>query len=237
MSKRTVYNEVSSKIESMDLSVRETRELLVRTLRGRLDVGVVSVQIVGDLYDRLTSLAYIDLPTNKDFISRFIKASLHHSLVRAGYDNPESIYNAEEFNKEIHEVLLAADFACDISFEASIYFHILPSELGHPQPVSLFFHEDFHRDELTVDGVHYSVRSDERYTLTDSMVDELEAMIVVHSAMSDMTIEIDPCSMRVELHFWPKSGIDFLDVVLWDGLFSYNTDILYGWLSTIPEFI
>lgn len=237
MSKRSVYQEVVAKIEGMDLTVRSTRELLVRTLRGRLEVGVVSVRIVGELYDRLTSLAYIDLPTNKDFISRFIKASLHHSLVRAGYDNPESIYNAEEFNKEIHEVLLAADFACDISFEASIYFHILPVELGHPQPVDLFFHEDFHRDELTVDGVHYSVRSDERYTLTDSMVDELEAMIVVHSAMSDPMVEIEPCSMRVELHFWPKSGIDFLDGILWDGLFSYNTEAIYNWISTFPEFI
>lgn len=237
MSKRTVYNEVSSKIEGMDLTVRSTRELLVRTLRGRLEVGVVSVQLVGELYDRLTSLAYIDLPTNKDFITRFIKASLHQSLLKMGYDNPESIYNTEAFNKEVHEVLLAADWACDISFEASIYFHILPVELGHPQPVNLFFHEDFHRDELTVDGVHYQVRSDERYTLTNHLVDELEAMIVVYSAMSDPMVEIEPCSMRVELHFWPKSGIAFLDDILWDGLFSYNTDIIYGWLSTFPEFI
>lgn len=237
MSKRTVYQDVVEKIEGMDLSVRETRELLVKTLRGRLDVGAVSIRIVGELYDRLTRLAYIDLPTNKDFITRFIKSSLHHSLVRAGYDNPESIYNAEEFNKEIHEVLLAADFACDISLESTIYFHILPVELGHPQPVDLFFHEDFHRDELTVDGVHYSVLPGERYTLTDHMIDELEAMILVHSSMTDMTIEIEPFTMRVELHFWPKSGIDFLDDILWDGLFSYNTPLLYGWLSTYPEFI
>lgn len=237
MSKRTVYNEVIAKIEGMDLSVRSTRELLVRTLRGRLDVGVVSVRIVGELYDSLTSLAYIDLPTNKAFISRFIKASLHQSLTRAGYTEPEAIYNTEAFDKEIHEVLLAADWACDISFESSIYYHVLPVELGHPQPVSLFFHEDFHRDDLTVDGVTYFVPSDERYTLTDHLIDELEAMIVVYSAMGDPMIEIEPFTMRVELHFWPKSGIDFLDSVLWDGLFSYNTEQIYQWLLTYPEFI
>lgn len=231
----SIYKEVVEKIEETDLTIRETRQLYIRALRGNLEVGRVDVRVHADLYDSLTDLPYIEVTTYKDFITRYITAVIHQSLTRRGYKDPESITNTEYFKQELHEVLLAADWECGYDFNSFIYFHILPVELRHESPVSLFFQRDEDEDDFQIDGVRYFVPSVERYTITSAMVGELQSLITLYSTLSDLTSAVQPSSITVNLNHW--SGIHFLDDVLWDGLFSYNTEEIYRWMMTVPEFI
>lgn len=238
MTKRTAYKGIVAKIEETDLSISVAKQLLVKTLRGNLEVGSIDIRLLSELYDDLTTLSYITQPTYKTFIEHFIKASLHKSLLRAGYDDPDLIYNTADFRSGVHEVLLAADWVSELEFEATIYFHILPAELGHPQPVSLFYQVNQNEREFTVGGVSYSVLPDEQYKLSPEMIGEFQALITLYDVLNnDLSSRLDPCSIILALDYWPHSGIDFLDEVLWDGLFSYNTDSIYRWLSTYPDFI
>lgn len=238
MTKTTVYQDIVAKIEETDLSVSTAKQLLVKTLRGNLEVGSIDIRILSELYDDLTTLSYIAHPTYKDFIQQFIKASIHQSLLRAGYEDPDSVYNSSEFRREMHEVLLAADWECEIVFEATIYFHILPIELGHPQPVSLFYQVDQDGGEFTVEGVRYSVLPDDQYMLNPAIIGEFQAVITLFSVLhNELSSGLEPCSIILALDYWPHSGIDILDEILWDGLFSYNTSQIFGWLSTYPDFI
>lgn len=235
MTRTTIYNEVVSKVEETDLSISETRQLYIRALRGNLEVGMIGIQAGADLYDPLTTLPYIEETTYKGFITRYITAIIHQSLLKAGYKDSSSITNTEDFRRELHEVLLAADFDCGYNFNSSIFYHILPVELNHRSPVSLFYRRDEDRDDFQVDGTSYSVRSDERYYITPGMIGELQAVITVYSALNDLSSAVQPSSITVVLNHW--DGVHFLDEVLWDGLFSYNTDMIYRWMLTIPDFI
>ena len=237
MTRTSVHQEVIEKIEELDLSISVAKQVYIKALRGNLTVGSVDIRILSELYDDLTTLSYIAHPTYKDFIEQFIKASIHQSLLRAGYEDPDLIYNTSDFRRELHEVLLAADWDCEVVFEATIYFHILPVELGHPQPVSLFYQVERDEDEFTVDGVSYSVLPDDQYMLNQAIIGEFQAIITLFSVLnSELSSEVEPCSITIALSYWSHSGIDILDEVLWDGLFSYNTDSIYGWLSTYPYF-
>lgn len=236
MSKTSVYQEVIKKIEETDLSISGAKQVYIGTLRGNLEVGSIHVNTYAELYDSITSLSYIVQPTYKDFISRYITAIIHQSLLKAGYKEPDSIINTESFKQELHEVLLAADFDCKVYFYATIYFHILPVELGHQQPVSLFYQRFQDEDEFTVEGISYSVPSDSRYYLTPEMVGEFQSVMTLYNVLNNLSSEVEPCSITIDLHYWSQ-GIHFLDDVLWDGLFSYNTDLIYQWVLTIPEFI
>lgn len=237
MSKTSVYQEVITKIEETDLTVSVTKQVYIGTLRGNLEVGSIHVNTYAELYDSITSLSYVVQPSYKDFISRFITASIYKSLLRAGYKDPESIINTGDFKQELHEVLLAADFDCKVYFYATIYYHILPVELGHHQPVSLFYQRFQDEDGFQVEGISYSVPSDSRYYLTPEMIGEFQAVMTLYNTLDNaLTSGVEPCSITIDLHYW-SNGIDFLDVVLWDGLFSYNTESIYNWLSTFPEFI
>lgn len=237
MSKRTVYNEVVAKIEETDLSVSVAKQLYIKTLRGNLEVGSIHVNTYAELYDSITSLPYVVQPSYKDFISRYITAIIYQSLTKAGYNNPESIINTGDFKQELHEVLLAADFDCKVYFYATIYYHILPVELGHHQPVSLFYQRFQDEDGFQVEGISYSVPSDSRYYLTPEMIGEFQAVMTLYNTLDNaLTSGVEPCSITIDLHYWSK-GIHFLDDILWDGLFSYNTESIYTWLLTIPEFI
>lgn len=237
MSKTSVYSDVVQKIEETDLSISATRQLLLKAMRGNLEVGMIGIRAGADLYDPLTSLPYIETTTYKDFISRYITAIVHQSLTRAGYKDPESIINRDEFKQELHEVLLAADWECGYEFNSTIYFHILPEVLKHGSPVSLFYRRDGDEDELDfqVDGSRYFVLPSERYYITSPMIGELQSLITLYSTLSDLTSAVQPSSITVVLNHW--DGIHFLDEVLWDGLFSYNTEQIYNWLLTVPEFI
>lgn len=237
MTMTSVYNKVVEKIEETDLTLRETRQLYIKALRGNLSVGMVGINTGADLYDSLTSLPYVEETTYKDFISRYITAVIHQSLLKEGYKDPSSIINSDDFRQELHGVLLAADWECGYQFYSSIYFHILPEVLRHRSPVSLFFRRDGDEDELDfqIDGVSYFVPSDERYSITSAMVGELQSVITIYSALTDLTSCVQPSSITVVLNHW--SGIHFLDDILWDGLFSYNTEAIYRWMLTIPEFI
>lgn len=235
MTRTSIYKEVVSKVEETDLSISATRQLYIRALRGNLEVGRVDIRAGADLYDPLTSLPYIETTTYKDFISRYITAIVHQSLTRAGYKDSDSIINRDEFKQELHEVLLAADWECGYQFYSSIYFHILPVELNHRSPVSLFFNRDEDELDFQVDGTSYSVRSDERYYITPEMIGELQSVITVYSALTELTSAVQPSSITVVLNHW--DGIDILDEILWDGLFSYNTEAIYHWMLTIPDFI
>lgn len=237
MSKRTVYNEVVAKIEETDLSVSDAKQLYIKTLRGNLEVGSIDINTFAELYDSITSISYVVQPSYKDFISRYITAIIYQSLTRRGYSNPESIINTGDFKQELHEVLLAADFDCEVYFYATIFYHILPVELGHHQPVSLFYQRFQDEDEFVYDGVSYFVLPSERYSLTPEMVGEFQSVITLYNVLDNsLTSGVEPCSITIDLHYWSK-GIHFLDDVLWDGLFSYNTGSIYNWLLTIPEFI
>lgn len=237
MTRTSVYNKVIEKIEDADLTISDIKQVYIKALRGNLSVGMIGIQAGADLYDSLTTLPYIEETTYKGFISRYITAVIHQSLTRAGYKDSDSIINRDEFKQELHEVLLAADFDCGYNFNSSIYFHILPVELRHESPVSLFYRRDGDEDELDfkVDGVRYFVPSDERYYITPEMIGELQAVITVYSALNDLSSAVQPSSITVVLNHW--SGIHFLDEVLWDGLFSYNTEAIYHWMLTIPDFI
>lgn len=235
MTRTSIYKDVVEKIEETDLSIRETRQLYIRALRGNLEVGRVDVRVHADLYDPLTSLPYVEETTYKDFISRYITAVIHQSLTRRGYKDPDSIINSEGYKQELHEVLLAADWECGYEFNSFIYFHILPEVLRHESPVSLFFRRDGDEDDFQIEGARYSVPSDERYSITTGMVGELQSLITLYTTLSDLTSAVQPSSITVVLNHW--SGIHFLDDVLWDGLFSYNTEAIYHWMLTTPEFI
>lgn len=236
MTRTSVYNKVVHKIEETDLSISGAKQVYIGTLRGNLEVGSIHVNTYAELYDSITSLSYVVQPSYKDFISRFITASIYKSLLRAGYDNPDSIINTGAFKQEIHEVLLAADFDCKVYFYATIYYHILPVELGHHQPVSLFYQRGQDEDGFQVEGISYSVPTDERYYITPEIIGEFQAVMTLYNVLTNLSSEVEPCSITIELHYW-SNGIDFLDAILWDGLFSYNTDSIYNWLSTFPEFI
>lgn len=237
MTMTSVYNKVVEKIEETDLSISAIRQMYISALRGNLEVGMIGIKVGADLYDPLTSLPYVETTTYKDFISRYITAVIHQSLTRRGYKDPDSITNTEGFKQELHGVLLAADWECGYDFNSYIYFHILPEVLNHKSPVSLFFRRDVDEDEddFQIDGVSYFVPSDERYYINPGMVGELQAVITLYSALDYLTNQIDPCSIKVVLHYW--TGIHFLDEVLWDGLFSYNTEPIYNWIFTFIEFI
>lgn len=235
MTRTSIYNKVVHKIEETDLSISATRQLYIRALRGNLEVGRVDVRVHADLYDSLTDLPYIEVTTYKDFITRYITAVIHQSLTRRGYKDPDSITSTEDFKQELHEVLLAADWECGYNFNSAIYFHILPEVLKHESPVSIFFQRDEVGDGFQIEGVSYFVPSDERYSITSAMVGELQSIITIYSALTDLTSAVQPSSITVVLNHW--SGIHFLDDVLWDGLFSYNTGSIYNWMLTIPEFI
>lgn len=237
MTRTSIYSDVVHKIEETDLSISETRQLYIRALRGNLSVGRVDVRVHADLYDPLTSLPYIETTSYKDFITRYITAIVHQSLTRRGYKDPSSIINSEEFKQGLHEVLLAADWECGYEFNSFIYFHILPVELSHKSPVSLFYRRDGDEDELDfqVDGTRYSVPPAERYSITSAMVGELQSVITLYSVLTDLTSAVQPSSITVVLNHW--DGIHFLDDILWDGLFSYNTEAIYRWMLTTPEFI
>lgn len=235
MTRTTIYSDVIEKIEETDLTIRETRQLYIRALRGNLEVGRVDIRAGADLYDPLTSLPYVDQPSYKDFITRYITAIINQSLTRRGYSNPSSIINSEDYKQELHEVLLAADWECGYQFYSSIYFHILPVELRHQNPVSLFFRRDEDEDDFQIDGTRYFVPSDERYYITPEMLGELQSVVTLYSALSELTSSVQPSSITVVLNHW--DGIHFLDDVLWDGLFSYNTEQIYNWMLSIPEFI
>lgn len=232
----TIYSEVIEKIEDADLSISDIKQLYIRALRGNLEVGRVDVRVHADLYDSLTTLPYVEVTTYKDFISRYITAIVHQSLTRAGYKDPNSIINRDDYKQDLHEVLLAADWEVGYEFNTYIYFHILPVELNHKRPVSLFFQRDEGGDDFQIDGVHYSVPSAERYSITSAMVGELQSLITLYSTLNDLTSAVQPSSITVVLNHWSK-GIHFLDVVLWDGLFSYNTEEIYRWMISVPEFI
>lgn len=238
MSKRTsVYQEVIEKIEELDLSISGAKQVYIQALRGNLEVGSIDVNTFAELYDPITSLSYVVQPSYKDFISRYITAIIHQSLTRAGYNNPESIINTGAFKQELHEVLLAADFDCEVYFYATIFYHILPVELGHHQPVSLFYQRSQDEDDFQVDGVSYSVPSDSRYYITPEMVGEFKAVMTLYNVLDNsLTSGVEPCSITIDLHYW-SNGIHFLDEVLWDGLFSYNTSSIYNWVNTFAEFI
>lgn len=237
MTRTSVYNKVVHKIEETDLSISATRQLYISALRGNLEVGMIGIKAGADLYDPLTSLPYIETTSYKDFITRYITAVVHQSLTRRGYKDPSSIINRDEFRQELHEVLLAADWECGYEFNSTIYFHILPEVLKHRSPVSLFFRRDVDEDELDfqVDGTSYFVPSAERYYINPGMVGELQAVITLYSSLDYLTNRIEPCSITVVLHYW--TGIHFLDDILWDGLFSYNTEPIYNWIFTFIEFI
>lgn len=235
MTRTSVYNKVIEKIEETDLSISETRQLYIKALRGNLEVGRVDIRAGADLYDPLTSLPYVDQPSYKDFITRYITAIINQSLTRRGYKDSDSIINGDEFRQGLHEVLLAADWECGYQFYSSIYFHILPVELNHPSPVSLFFNRDEDELDFQVDGVRYSVRSDERYYITEEMLGELRSVVTLYSALTELTSAVQPSSITVVLNHW--DGIDILDEILWDGLFSYNTEQIYKWMLTVPDFI
>lgn len=236
MKRTSVYNKVVHKIEETDLSISETRQLYIKALRGNLEVGMIGIRAGADLYDPLTSLPYIETTTYKDFITRYITAIVHQSLTRAGYSDPDSIINRDEFRQELHEVLLAADWECGYEFNSTIYFHILPEVLKHESPVSLFFNRDEGELDFQVDGTRYFVPSAERYYITSAMVGELQSLITLYSTLNDLTSAVQPSSITVVLNHWSK-GIHFLDEVLWDGLFSYNTESIYRWMLTVPDFI
>lgn len=233
----TIYSEVIEKIEDADLSISDIKQLYIRALRGNLEVGMIGIKAGADLYDPLTSLPYVEETTHKDFISRYITAVIHQSLTRRGYKDPSSITDTDDFRQGLHEVLLAADWECGYNFNSSIYFHILPVELNHKNPVSLFFRRDGDEDELDfqIEGASYSVPSTERYYINPGMVGELQAVITLYQSLDYLTNRIEPCSITVVLHYW--TGIHFLDEVLWDGLFSYNTEPIYNWIFTFIEFI
>lgn len=235
MSKTSIYNKVVEKIEETDLSISATRQLYISALRGNLEVGMIGIKAGADLYDPLTSLPYIETTSYKDFISRYITAVVHQSLTRRGYKDPKSITNTEYFKQELHEVLLAADWESGYEFNTTIYYHILPVALRHQNPVSLFFQRDEDGYDFQIDGVSYFVPSDERYYINPGMVGELQAVITLYSSLDYLTNRIEPCSITIELHYW--TGIHFLDEVLWDGLFSYNTEPIYNWVYTFIEFI
>lgn len=235
MTRTSVYNKVVHKIEETDLSISETRQLYIKALRGNLEVGRVDIRAGADLYDPLTSLPYIETTTYKGFITRYITAIVHQSLTRRGYSNPDSIINGDEFRQELHEVLLAADWECGYEFYTSIYFHILPVVLNHKNPVSLFFNRDEDEDDFQVDGTRYFVPSAERYSITPEMIGELQSVITLYSVLNDLTSAVQPSSITVVLNHW--TGIHFLDEVLWSGLFSYNTEQIYNWMLTVPDFI
>lgn len=230
-----VYKRIVAKIEETDLSDSFIKQLYIKTLRGNLEVGAVDIRTFAELYDPITSLTYVVQPTYKDFISRYITAIIHQSLTRAGYKEPSSIINNEEFKKELHGVLLAADWACDAEFCSTVYFHVLPVELGHPRPVSLFIQQEQDDGEFTYDGISYSVRSDERYSLSPEMIGEFQSVITLYNTLTGSRFGVQPCSITIDLHYW--TGIHFLDEVLWDGLFSYNTESIYNWVNTFAEFI
>lgn len=238
MTTASVYQDIVAKIEESDLSISTAKQLLVKTLRGNLSVGSIDIRLSRYFYDDVIDLEYIKQPTNQDFITRFITASLHQSLLRAGYEDPDLIYSTSEFREYLYGFLLDTDWACESEFDCTIYFHILPVELGHPQPVSLFFQVESGGGEFTVDGVQYSVLPDDQYTLNEAMMGEFEALITLyHTLSTELSSGLEPCSITIALNYWSQSGIDFLDEVLWDGLFSYNTSQIYGWLSTYPAFI
>lgn len=237
MTRTSIYKEVVSKVEETDLSISVAKQVYIKALRGNLEVGMIGIKAGADLYDPLTSLSYIEQTTYKDFISRYITAIVYNSLTRRGYKDPSSIINTDDFRQGLHEVLLAADWECGYEFNSFIYFHILPVELNHKSPVSLFFRRDGDEDELDfqVEGISYFVPSAERYYINPGMVGELQAVITLYSSLDYLTNQIDPCSITVVLHYW--TGIHFLDEVLWDGLFSYNTEPIYNWIFTFIEFI
>ena len=235
MTRTSVYNKVVHKIEETYLSISETRQLYIKALRGNLEVGRVDIRAGADLYDSLTTLPYIETTTYKGFISRYITAIVHQSLTGRGYKDPDSIINGDEFKQELHEVLLAADWECGYNFNSSIYYHILPEVLNHRSPVSLFFNRDADELDFQVDGVRYFVLPGERYSITPEMIGELQSVITLYSALTDLTSAVQPSSITVVLNHW--DGVHFLDEVLWDGLFSYNTEAIYRWMLTVPDFI
>lgn len=233
----SVHQVIVSKIEETDLSVSVAKQLYIKTLRGNLEVGSIDVNTYAELYDSITSLPYVVQPSYKDFISRYITAIVHQSLTKAGYNNPESIINTGSYKQALHEVLLDADFDCEVYFYATIFYHILPVELGHHQPVSFFYRRNQEEeDEFVYDGVSYFVLPDSRYSLTPEMIGEFQSVMTLYNVLDNsLTSGVQPCSITIDLHYW--TGIHFLDDVLWDGLFSYNTDSIYKWMLTIPEFI
>lgn len=235
MTRTTIYNKVIEKIEDADLTISDIKQMYIKALRGNLSVGMIGIQAGADLYDPLTTLQYIEETTYKGFITRYITAIIHRSLTGRGYKDPSSITNTDDFRRELHGVLLAADFDCGYNFNSSIYFHILPVELNHRSPVSIFYRRDEDRDDFQVDGVRYFVLPDERYYITPPMVGELQSLITLYSTLNDLSSAVQPSSITVVLNHW--DGIDFLDEVLWDGLFSYNTEQIYKWMLTVPDFI
>ncbi|WP_373786883.1 hypothetical protein [Jeotgalibaca porci] len=227
------FSDILNKIQSVDMTASLAKQLYISTLRGNVPVGAVRLNI-SNLGKKLNESGYNDTPTVEELVVNFVLASIKQTLQIAKYSDKDAVFIA---NSQFYRVknLLTSNNTGEL--DVILCYHILPVGLQHDDPVTLLSLEDPDVYEFGDGDTTYHIDPDTTTYIDDLVIGDFSDLITLYYILANnFNSTLTPGSLPIELTNWAESGIDILDEVLWDSLFSYSTDKIRRWLSTYIYF-
>ena len=223
---------ILNKIESTGINASFEMQLYIKTLRGNVPIDAIRLR-VDDIRCYVNSRGYTASPRIEDLVINVIIATINQSLLRVGYSPRESMHLAFSQYEQAKR-LINNEQRRGYGLDDLLCIHILPVELQHEDPVTMFTITD--PDDFLEDRVSQY----ELVTLShlgDETIAEFSDIITLYYILADeFRSTPKPESIPIELTEWEETGIPILDEALWEGLFSYNTPKIHRWIGTYLSF-